>query len=55
MSDTETKLKHSKRIHKNKVVHRYEKNNEIMHSHHTDNPRKLIKQETIQERRFKQM
>ena len=55
MSDEETKVKHSKRIHKTQSHDLYEEKNDIKHSHHTHNPRKLIKQETIQEKRLKQL
>lgn len=54
MSDEIDKIKHSKRIHKTESHKLYETKNGIKHSHHTDNPRKVIKQETIQERRDKQ-
>lgn len=49
MSDEITKQQHSSRIHKTKVHEKYEDINHIKHSHHTHNPRKIIKEETIQE------
>jgi hypothetical protein len=52
--DEESKLKHSKRIHQKKTHELYEKKNDIKHSHHSDNPRKTMKQRTIQERRESQ-
>ena len=54
MSDIETKVKHSKRRHKTIAHDVYEEKNCIKHSHHTDNPRKVFKEETIQEKRYKQ-
>lgn len=54
MSDEETKVKHSKRIHKTQFHDKYEEVNHIKHSHHTHNPRRIIKEETIQEKRAKQ-
>lgn len=53
MSAEEQKLKHSTRIHKSLSKKIYEKKNDIKHSHHTDNPRKLLKEQTIQEKRNK--
>ena len=55
MSDEITKQQHSSRIHKTKVHEKYEDINHIKHSHHTHNPPKIIKEETIQEKRFKQL
>lgn len=54
MSNEEHKIKHSARLHKTEAHKLYEKKNGIKHSHHTDNPRKQLGQETIQERRNKQ-
>jgi hypothetical protein len=54
MSDIETKAKHSKRRHKSIARDVYEQKNGIKHSHHSDNPRKLVKEETMQEKRQKQ-
>lgn len=52
MSNEEAKLKHSKRRHKTIAHDIYEQKNGIKHSHHTDNPRKIVKEKTIQEKRF---
>jgi hypothetical protein len=52
MSDIETKVKHSKRRHKSIAHVVYEQKNGIKHSHHSDNPRKVVKEKTIQEKRF---
>ena len=54
MSNTDDKLKHSKRRHKTIAHDVYEKKNGIKHSHHTDNPRKIVEEKTIQEKRFYQ-
>lgn len=54
MSNEEQKIKHSARLHKSFARKLYEKKNDITHSHHTDNPRRVVKEETIQEKRFKQ-
>jgi hypothetical protein len=52
MSDIDTKVKHSKRRHKTIAHDVYEQKNGIKHSHRTDNPRKVVKEKTIQEKRF---
>lgn len=52
MSNEDAKLKHSKRRHKSIAHDIYEQKNGIKHSHHSDNPRKTIKEKTIQEKRF---
>lgn len=54
MADEAHKLKHSERRHKTIAKKVKEKKLDIKHSHHTDNPRRLIDEETIQEKRLKQ-
>ena len=53
MSAEQEKIKHSTRIHKTQTKKLYEEKNDIKHSHHSDNPRKILKEQTIQEKRNK--
>jgi hypothetical protein len=55
MSDVETKIKHSKRRHKTIAHDIYEQKNGIKHSHHSDNPRKTVKEVTVQEKKFSEV
>lgn len=55
MSSEDQKVKHSKRRHKSIAKNIYEEKNNIKHSHHTDNKRKILKEPTIQEKKWMQV